>query len=193
MNRIESSSDHWQRIAVLNNLKFEFQFLGENGDIPIIVAKDFFKFPDLVREFFSRGYWWDNFTDNNVRPGKSFLIHDEVVQWFITPFAKSLSPLFGLKHFYSECAFGNCFNGNMPIVDPLSAFPHTDAPNLHDNAHIALNIPLVKSEYPIQTGFWSFNGKKTTLDMSPNDIRDLKNSHKHDSEGVSHNQGITYL
>ena len=96
MNRIESSSDHWQRIAVLNNLKFEFQFLGENGDIPIIVAKDFFKFPDLVREFFSRGYWWDNFTDNNVRPGKSFLIHDEVVQWFITPFAKSLSPLFGL-------------------------------------------------------------------------------------------------
>ena len=170
---IKSASDIWKEIATPNNLKFEFKTI---AGVPVIVAKDFFKFPDKVHDFFVNGYWWDNFSNDNVRPGKSFLIHDEVVHWFITPFVQALSPVFGVKYFDSDCVFGNCFNGNMPIVNPLSAFPHTDQPNgFIPDAHIALNIPLVHSEYPISTGFWSFNGKKTTLDMSHNDMRDMKN------------------
>jgi len=182
---MKSASDRWQEIAVLNNLKFEFKSLGKENDIPILVAPDYFKFPDLVREFFLNGYWWDNYSDDNVRPGKSFLIHDEVVQWFVTPFIHSMAPLFGLKHFYSECAFGNCFNGDMSIIDPLSAFPHTDAPHgIQKDAHIAMNIPLVESNYPMQTGFWSFNGKKNSLDMSHNDKIDLQRSQKQIAKDV---------
>ena len=85
---MKSASTLWQEISVVNNIKFEFKSLGKDNDIPLLVAKDFFKYPDKVADFFANGYWWDNFTDNNVRPGKSFLIHDEVVQWFITPFVK---------------------------------------------------------------------------------------------------------
>ena len=171
---MKSASDRWQEIAVLNNLKFEFKSLGKENDIPILVAPDYFKFPDLVREYFVNGYWWDNYSDDNVRPGKSFLIHDEVVQWFVSPFVHSMAPLFGLKHFYSECAFGNCFNGNMTLNDIRSPFPHVDitgqpddmGDRLRSSPHIACNINITESEYPVTTGFWSFNNIKTILDCS---------------------------
>ena len=63
---IKSASDLWKEIATPNNLKFEFKTI---AGVPVIVAKDFFKFPDKVHDFFVNGYWWDNFSNDNVRAG----------------------------------------------------------------------------------------------------------------------------
>jgi hypothetical protein len=66
----------------------------------------------------------------------------------------------------------------MPLEDIPSAFPHVDvnASIAHpDNAHVAMNLCITESEYPITTGFWSFNNKKSSLDMSHNDRMDLTN------------------
>ena len=61
---IESSNQRWAEISVVNNLKYEFRHLGKDKDIPVLVAEDFFKFPDLVREFIEGGIWWSNSTND---------------------------------------------------------------------------------------------------------------------------------
>tara|TARA_B100000575_G_scaffold289322_1_gene290903 strand:+ start:3517 stop:4374 length:858 start_codon:yes stop_codon:yes gene_type:complete len=169
---VKTVTDTWQEISVVNNLKWEFKLLGSKQDIPVLVAQDYWKFPDSIKDFFDNGYWYDNFSTNNIRPGKSFHIQSEVLEWFTTPIKKSLAPLFGLTDFITDCTFGNCFNTNMKLTQIQSAFPHVDIDNnvplIHD-VHIAANINITKSEHPVQTGFWSFNQLKSTLDFSHND------------------------
>ena len=113
---IESVNKKWEEVSLVNNLKWEYKIL--NNDIPILTAQDYWKYPDKVSDFFRNGYWWDNHSDDNVRPGKSFHIQDEVLDWFNLPINKSISPLFGLKNFKGVCTFGNCFSSNMPLTCP---------------------------------------------------------------------------
>ena len=54
---IKSSNDIWAEVSVVNNLKYEFRYLGKDSDIPVLVAEDFFKFPDLVKKFFYELYF----------------------------------------------------------------------------------------------------------------------------------------
>ena len=167
---MKSSSREWQSICDVNNLKFEFKLL--NGGIPVLMADDYWKYPDKVEEFFVNGYWWENNSTNNIRPGKSFHLHEEIVEWFSHPIKKSIAPLFGLDDLVAECTFGNCFNGNMPVDSIESPFPHVDISSnmpLDKDTHMAININITKSDYPVRTGFWSFNGLKSALDFSHND------------------------
>ena len=163
-------SHHWQDIAHVNNLKFEFKLL--NGGIPLIIANDYWKYPDKIDEFFSNGYWWQNNSTNNIRPGKSFHLHAEILEWFTQPIKRSLTPLFGIRDFTTECTFGNCFNGDMQLHSIESAFPHVDLSSelsINEDCHIACNINITETDTPIRTGFWSFNNLKSTLDFSHND------------------------
>ena len=48
---IKSASDIWKEIATPNNLKFEFKTI---AGVPVIVAKDFFKFPALMCRGFNK-------------------------------------------------------------------------------------------------------------------------------------------
>tara|TARA_B100001250_G_C19719076_1_gene752974 strand:+ start:179 stop:1045 length:867 start_codon:yes stop_codon:yes gene_type:complete len=174
---IKSCNDIWAEISVVNNAKWEFLFLGKNNDIPILVAKDYFKFPDKVNEFISNGHWWTNGCNNFeaiVRPGKSYYVYPEIVDWFCDPLINSIRPLFGVNQIGIKSINGNCFNGDMLINDPRSVFPHTDLADIDGNihieqsAHVACNINLTKSNN-VKTGFWSFKGKKSWMDFSHND------------------------
>ena len=57
---IRNSNNDWQDICEINPLKVEFKYL---GDIPVLIARDFFTNPDAITEFFSKGHWWENGTN----------------------------------------------------------------------------------------------------------------------------------
>ena len=167
---IESVNKKWEEISLVNNLKWEYKVL--NNNIPVLTAEDYWKYPDKVGDFFRNGYWWDNHSDDNVRPGKSFHIQDEVLDWFNLPINKSIAPLFGLTNFKGVCTFGNCFSSNMPLTMPESVFPHVDLDDqlpLSEDTHLALNINITKTDDPVQTGFWTFNNLRSSLEFSHNE------------------------
>lgn len=173
---IKSSNDIWSEISVVNNLKFQFKYLGKDNDIPVLVAENYFKFPDKVREFLLSGHWWDtghNDLDSVVRPGKSLFFHEEIDEWFSTPLVNPFKSLFGVNKIVLKSINGNCFNGNMPLTTAYSAFPHTDVvgDNVRDQSQVAFNINLTKGDN-VKTGFWSYKGKKSRLDFSWNDQTD---------------------
>jgi|TARA_B100001250_G_scaffold86921_1_gene71866 hypothetical protein len=176
---IKSSNDIWREIAEVNNLKWEFKLLGKDQDIPVIVANDYWKFPDQIADFLRTGHWWTNgFNDLDgiIRPGKSLYIHEEILDWFAEPIAKSLRPIFGVNKMGINSVNGNCFNGNMELDSVYSAMPHTDVVGdmnvVTDQAHVALNINLTKDSDPVATGFYSYNGKKSRLHFNHMDTID---------------------
>lgn len=174
---IETANDRWQEISVVNNLKW--QMTVENG-YPILLAENYFKFPEQVREFLEQGHWWSNEFTNSFRPGKSVHINPEIIDWVSVPIVKSIIPLLGLGSVKLTNMYGNCFNGNMTLPKINSAFPHVDLVEDTDfvsDTHIAFNINLTKSD-DVTTGFWSFNGKKTYLDFNYNDRIEEDNFHK---------------
>lgn len=173
---IKSSNEIWEEISVVNNLRFQFKYLGKDNDIPVLVAEDYFKFPDQVKEFLLGGHWWDtghNDLDSVVRPGKSLYFHEEIDEWFSTPLMDPLKSLFGVSKITLKSINGNCFNGNMPLDTVYSAFPHTDVvgDNVREQSQVALNINLTQGDN-VKTGFWSYKGKKSRLDFSWNDRTD---------------------
>ncbi len=173
---IKSSNDIWDEISVVNNLRFEFKHVGKDNDIPVLVAEDYFKFPDQVKEFLLGGHWWDtgnNDLDSVVRPGKSLYFHEEIDEWVSTPLLNPFKSLFGVNKINLKSINGNCFNGNMPLDTVYSAFPHTDVvgDNVREQSQVALNISLTQGDN-FKTGFWSYKGKKSRLDFSWNDRTD---------------------
>ena len=48
---IKSADKIWDEVGEINNLEFEYHYLGEDQDIPVLIAKDVFKYPDKVVEF----------------------------------------------------------------------------------------------------------------------------------------------
>ena len=173
---IKSCNDIWAEISVVNNAKWQFKFVGKDNDIPVLMAEDYFKFPDKVKDFLVNGHWWTNGCNNFesiIRPGKSYYVFPEIHDWFADPLINSFRPLFGVKEVGVKNISGNCFNGNMQIEDLRSVFPHTDLVEnvIEDSAHFACNINLTNSD-KVKTGFWSFKGKKSWLDYSHNDYND---------------------
>jgi len=176
---MNNASKLWSEISVVNNLKFEFRM---DNNTPILVANDFWKFPDRVEEFFRNGYWWDTSffgePSSCIRPGLSALINPEIANWFGMPIAKALASLLGLKYIHTWSMNGNCVNGNMKLPNLECTFPHTDLENTDEwQPALAYNINLTKSEN-VKTGFWSFNGKKSRFEFDWHDRNLEKKFHK---------------
>lgn len=179
---IKSSAKIWEEISVVNNLKFEFIYYDY---VPILVAKDVFKFPDKVREFFDVGPWWDTEVvkdDSLIRPGKSYLFPKEIVDWIGYPIAKPFSSLLGLNYMKTNGINGNCFNGDMRLTDIQSAFPHTDVYDFYP--HIAYNINLTKSD-KVATSFYSFNNKTKRIDFCLDDKNAEDEFHKQNAKSLT--------
>ena len=186
---IESSNQRWAEISVVNNLKYEFRHLGKDKDVPVLVAEDFFKFPDLVREFIEGGIWWTNRTndyDEVIRPGKSLYIHPEITDYFSMPIVRPLASLLGLSKLGIRSINGNCFTSDMGLKTIDSAFPHTDTMSVDFNrtAMVAYNVNLTDNPN-VKTGFWSMYGKKSRLDFSWNNETDEQNFKREQNESAS--------
>tara|TARA_B100000131_G_C18115383_1_gene611113 strand:- start:151 stop:1005 length:855 start_codon:yes stop_codon:yes gene_type:complete len=188
---IKSSNDRWAEVSVVNNLKYEFRYLGKDGDIPVLVAEDFFKFPDLVKEFLEGGLWWTNGCNDLhqcIRPGESLYIHPEIVEYFTLPMVRPLTSLLGLSAIGIRSTNGNCFGGDMRLKTIESAFPHTDtmSSEFDRTAMIAYNINITDSPN-VKTGFWSMYGVKSRLDFSWNHENDEKNWKEQQSKSATPN------
>ena len=192
---IENSNDVWVDISATNKLKFEFSYVGKDNDIPILYVRDFFKDPNAVTNFLKSGHWWTNgnnsMAESLIRPGKSLYFHEEISEWFAEPLVSPFRAVFGVETIKLNSINGNCFNGNMPLDNILSAFPHTDVVgDFISSPHIAFNVCLtdntVNNSDRVKTGFWSYNGKKSKLDFSWNDENTLEEFNKSIKESLSH-------
>ena len=78
-----------------------------------------------------------------IRPGKSLYFHEEVMDWFAAPILAPFQSLLGVKAVKVHSINGNCFNGDMPLDNLLSAFPHTDIGGDFVKALLRLHLILV--------------------------------------------------
>lgn len=192
---ITNCNSVWEEISTLSNLKFEFVHVGKDCDIPILRVSNFFKNPDIVSEFLTDGHWWTNgfnpMADSIIRPGKSLYFHEEIVDWFAQPIISPFKALFGVNDVKVNSINGNCFNGNMPLLNVLSAFPHTDVVGDYvTSPHIAFNInlttPCINNGDRVKTGFWSYRGMKSKLDFSWNDESSLEEFNSSVKDSLAH-------
>lgn len=195
---ITNCNSVWEDISSLSNLKIEFVHVGEDYDIPILRVGNFFKNPDAVSEFLRSGHWWTNgfnpMADSIIRPGKSLYFHEEIVDWFAQPIISPFKALFGVNDVKVNSINGNCFNGNMPLLNALSAFPHTDVVGDYiTSPHIAFNINLttpcintINNGDRVKTGFWSYMGMKSKLDFSWNDESSLEEFNSSIKDSLAH-------
>ena len=186
MSRIQNHNRVWRDICHVNRLACEYSYLGKDNDIPILTAKNFFANPDQVTKFFEQGHWWENghndMSDNLIRPGRSLYFHEEIMEWFAQPIISGFKSLLGVQNIKVHSINGNCFNGDMPLNNVLAAFPHTDiVGEFQSSPQIAFNISLTRPTENtitngdrVQTGFWSYEGKKSKLDFSFNDESKLE-------------------
>lgn len=69
---VKSADKIWDEVGEINNLEFEYHYLGKDQDIPVLIARDVFKYPDKVVEFTNTLPFWEtrNMTgDEIIRPG----------------------------------------------------------------------------------------------------------------------------
>ncbi len=80
---LKDCSKVWKEISVVNSPTFQLRHLGKNNDIPIIIAKDIFKYPEKVKDFLSNGYWWSNgLSKEYARGGKSMPFGGNETEYF---------------------------------------------------------------------------------------------------------------
>ena len=195
---LKDCSKVWKEISVVNPPTFQLRHLGENNDIPIIIAKDIFKYPEKVNDFLSNGYWWSNgLSREYARGGKSMPLGGNETE-YLESFVYYLKKLFGLNYLEIVEAYGNCLNGNMDMPNIYTCFPHVDMwPNGEDyeayldgeitsfeklNSEVAFNFNLTNSNN-VKTGFYSFNNKKSLFDFNKKDAYEYKDF-RIDSEEV---------
>ena len=209
---LEPINKKWSEVFVVNNSTFEYKFIGKNKDIPIIIARDILKYPDKVREFVSNGYWWINEkSEDFARPGKSFMFGDGNENLCMDPIMHYVQILFGVTKVNVAGLTSNCNNGNMDVLNPHSIYPHVDniidgLPSEFDSNEsetlegrrnliediqldpiVAFNINITDSD-KVNTGFWSFDNKKSLLEFTHNDyINQLVYDEELYQKGVSEN------
>ena len=199
---IESASDRWQEIFVLNELDYE-----EDGEFKL--CKNVLKYPEKVREFLEQGYWWSNEYSNCYRPGKTFSFGYNSGQMFINLllefrklYQRNLNPVE---------IYGNCFNGNMRLSNMRSILPHVDS-DVADEMGVAFNLNLTENMYnhivtdngaaivtmppsvfdsnQVMTSFWSWKNKKSSYSLSEKEIVDANMFFDQQNETVKGNKWI---
>lgn len=179
---IKSANKIWDEIGQVNNLAFEFHYLGNDNDIPVLIAEDVFKYPDKVKEFAENLPFWETrrFNDEDtIRPGLTYQFSPLISNSFFDNVSKRVNKLFGVSTSNLKDLYFSCTNGSEMILDTtggLCCYPHTDSKpyDSDDNSmHIALNINLSKNSYPVKTGFWSWMGKKNLLDFTKDELNSL--------------------
>ena len=176
---IESASDRWQKIFVLNELDYE-----EEGEFKL--CRNVLKYPEKVREFLEQGYWWSNEYSNCYRPGKTFSFGYNSGQMFINLllefrklYQRNLNPVE---------IYGNCFNGNMRLSNMRSILPHVDS-DVADEMGVAFNLNLTDSNQ-VMTSFWSWKNKKSSYSLSEKEIIEANTFFDQQNEIVKGNQWI---
>ena len=183
LNLIKSKTDIWEEISGLNNLEIEFHML--NGNIPILMAKDVFKYPDKVEEFLSSLDYWETkkfSSDTIIRPGLTHQFAEPLFPFIAKEFTPGLSKLFGVNNLRPTDIYCSAFSGDMTL-DPtggLCCYPHMDSDmdqtgQEQDCPCLVLNLNLTKSVDPVTTGFWSWRGKTNFLQMDRDDKNSLNN------------------
>ena len=195
---LKDCSKVWKEISVVNSPTFQLRHLGKNNDIPIIIAKDIFKYPEKVKDFLSNGYWWSNgLSKEYARGGKSMPFGGNETEYFES-FVYYLKKLFGVSYVEIVEAYGNCLNGNMDMPNTNTCFPHVDMwPDMEEyeayldgkvaffeelTSQLAFNFNLTNSNN-VKTGFYSFNNKKSLFDFNKKDHNEYRDFNA-DSEEV---------
>jgi hypothetical protein len=167
-----SNEETWKRISKFND-NFEFEFLTLSGNIPIIFVKNIFKYPEEMYEFLSRqDFWPTNIHTEGVsaRPGLSHKFDPLLWDFLCLEFKEKLCRLFGVNQMKIICMYTTIMYANMKM-DPsgMARYPHSDIGYVDAPEQwpvCAANFNLSKSEDPVVTGFWSWKGKTSTIDLS---------------------------
>ena len=181
LSLIRSATQIWNKISEVNNLEFEFHLL--DNKIPVLVANDVYKNPDLVSEFFENLDYWETryFIDSdNVRPGLTHRFPDMLRPIIAQQLEQRIKPLFGVSKLSVWDLYTQCTSGNMTLdsTGSLCCYPHIDTPlldTLDDIPCFVTNINFSKSVDPVTTGFWSWRGKTNALDFDRKDKNSLQN------------------
>ena len=176
---IKCASEKWKEVFILNDLSFEKipESCKSKKDIPIVIAKNVLKYPEQVREFLENGHWWMNRCANsNIRPGKSIDFGFDVEKYF-NPMIKQFTKFYNADSIEPIEFYGNCYNGNADLYTTMSYLPHVDTfPGADEDINplndYAFNLNLTKSD-KVKTAFYSFNGKKSVCDWTPDDYDDF--------------------
>lgn len=192
---IKPASDVWYEISKTNNLEFEFHTLGNNKNIPVLIARDVYQQPDKVRDFLLEFPYWATKeiedAETTVRPGLTAEIPPLFQKNFYRTLTKPLQKMLGVKKMEVRDGYVNLEGGKMHL-DRSSiscCYPHVDnKPDDPEYAqmHVAANINLSKSDDPVRTGFWSWFGKTNYMDLTLDEENELDNFYgRHEQQVVS--------
>ena len=179
---INSADKIWEQIGEINNLEFEYHYLGDDADIPVLIAKDVFKYPDKVVEFVNTLPFWEtrNMTgDEIIRPGLTHEISGLLSHQFCYRLSKPVGKIFGVPRPRLFDVYLSATGGKMTLDQSggLCCYPHTDShPSqpAQETQNIALNINLT-NHGAVKTGFWSWMSKKSLLDFNMDELNALNN------------------
>lgn len=190
---IRSSTKIWKEISEVNNLEFEYHMLP--GNVPIITAKNVFRYPDNVQEFLeSLDYWETKDFDNNdvVRPGMTHQFTPNLFSMMGDQLTQRFKKIFGVSHMAISDMYTQATSGTMglDVTGGLCCYPHMDSDPYdnfeNDKPCIVANINFSKSSDPVITGFWSWRGKNNVLDFNREDKNTLTNFYdRHEEQTIS--------
>lgn len=189
---IRSATQIWNQISEVNNLEFEFHLIEDK--VPVLIANDVYKNPDLVSEFFENLDYWETryFVDSdNVRPGLTHRFPNVLRPTIASQLEQRIKTLFGVSKLSVWDLYLQCTCGNMTLdsTGSLCCYPHVDTPlfdTIDEIPCFVANINLSKSVHPVTTGFWSWRGKTNALDFDRNDKNSLSNFYsRHELQKVN--------
>ena len=184
---IKSADKIWEEVGEINNLEFEYHYLGENQDIPVLIAKDVFKYPDKVVEFANTLPFWETrnmIGDEIIRPGLTYEVSPLLSYQFTHRLSRLVGKIFGVPKPKIFDVYASATGGKMTLCQSggLCCYPHTDAnptDSAQDTQNVALNINLT-NHGAVKTGFWSFMNKKSLLDFNMDELNAFNNfQHRH--------------
>lgn len=191
LSLIRSATQIWNKISEVNNLEFEFHLL--DNKVPILVARDVFKNPDLVSEFIENLDYWETryfINSDNVRPGLTHRFPEMLRPTITDQINQRIKKLFGVSELSIWDLYVQCTSGKMTLdsTGSLCCYPHIDTPlldTLDDIPCFVANINFSKSMDPAVTGFWSWKEKTNALDFNREDKNSLTNFYnRHESQVV---------
>ena len=184
---IKSADKIWEEVGEINNLEFEYHYLGEDQDIPVLIAKDVFKYPDKVVEFANTLPFWETrnmIGDEIIRPGLTYEVSPLLSYQFTHRLSRRVGKIFGVPKPKIFDVYASATGGKMTLCQSggLCCYPHTDAnpaDSAQDTQNVALNINLT-NHGAVKTGFWSFMNKKSLLDFNMDELNAFNNfQHRH--------------
>lgn len=188
LSLIRSANKIWNQISEVNNLEFEYLLL--DGKVPVLVANDIYKNPDLVSEFFENLDYWETREIKNtqiIRPGLTHNFPEIIQDQISNQIEERVKPLFGVSKMDIFDLYCQCTSADMTLdaTSSLCCYPHIDVPvfdSFDPIPCLVANINFTKSNDPVSTGFWSWKGKTNSLDFNRNDKNTLENFYRRHEE-----------